>query len=101
MDTNSFTANIKTEDIFQDIANVIEKRFDAANYIVERPLPVSQKVVVLIKEELGGKIMTELVGLRTKSYSYLIDYGSGDKKAKGARKGIIKRRFKFEDFKNV
>ena len=43
-----------------------------------------------MKDELGGKIMTEFVGLRTKTYSYLIDNGSGDKKAKGTKKCVIK-----------
>ena len=38
-----------------------------------------------MKDELGRKIMTELVGLRAKTYSYLIDDGSEDKKAKGTK----------------
>ena len=42
-----------------------------------------KKVVGLMKDELGGKIMIEFVGLRAKTYSYLIDDGSEDKKAKG------------------
>ena len=38
-----------------------------------------------MKDELGGKIMTEFVGLRPKTYSYLIDDGNSDKKAKGTK----------------
>ena len=53
-----------------------------------------------MKYELGAKIMTKFVGLRRKTYSYLIDDGSEDKKAKGAKKYGIKRKFKFENFKN-
>ena len=33
-----------------------------------------------MKGELGEKIMTKLVGLKTKSHSYLIDDSSEDKK---------------------
>ena len=50
-----------------------------------------------MKDELG-KIMIKLVGLRAKTYSYLIDNGGEDKKAQGAKKCVIKR--KFENYKN-
>ena len=53
-----------------------------------------------MKDELGGKIMKEFVGLRAKTYSYLIDDSSKYKKAKGTQKCIIKRKPKFKDFKN-
>ena len=49
---------------------------------------------------LGGKIITKFVELRAKTYSYLIDDGSEDKKAKGTKKCVIKRKLKFEDYKN-
>ena len=52
-----------------------------------------------MKDELGGKIMTEFVGLRAKTYSYLIDDGSGDKKAKGIKKCVIKEKIRFEILK--
>ena len=38
-----------------------------------------------MKDELGGKIMEEFVGLIPKCYSYLIDDGKVDKKAKGTK----------------
>ena len=43
-------------------------------------------MIGLMKEELGGKIMKELIGLRARTYSYLVDGGSGDKKAKATNK---------------
>ena len=43
--------------------------------------------------------MTKFVGLRAKTYSYLIDVGSKDKKAKGTKKCVIKRKLKFENYK--
>ena len=40
----------------------------------------------LMKNELGGKIMTKFVGFRAKTYSYLIDDDSQDEKAKSTKK---------------
>ena len=53
-----------------------------------------------MKNELGGKIMTKFVGLKAKTYSYLIDDSSEYKNAKGIKKCVIKRRLKFEISKN-
>ena len=53
-----------------------------------------------MKDELGGKIMAKLVGLRAKTYSYLIDGCREDKKAKGTKKCVIKRKRKLENYRN-
>ena len=45
-----------------------------------------------MKHKLGRKITTKFVGLRAKTYSYLIDDDGEDKKAKGATKCVIKRK---------
>ena len=102
MDTDSFIMNIKTKDFYKDIANDVEKRFDTSNYEVNRPLPIgkNKKVIRLMKDELGGKIITEFVTLRPKTYSYSTDDGKEDKKAKGTKKCVIKRMIKFNDYKN-
>ena len=52
-----------------------------------------------MKDELGGKMMTNFVGLRANSYNYLIDDGSEDIKAKDTKKCVIKKNLKFENFK--
>ena len=44
-----------------------------------------------MKDELGGKIMKEFIGLRPKCYSYLMDDGKVDKKAKGTKKMCNKK----------
>ena len=69
---------------------------------VIRPLPTGKKkkVIGLMKDELGGKIITEFVTVRPKTYSYLTDDGKEDKKAKGTKKCVIKRMIKFNDYKN-
>ena len=100
--TDSFIMNIKTEDFYKDIANDVEKSFDTSNYECDRPLPTgkNKKVIGLMKNELGGKVITEFVTLRSKTYSYLTDYFNEDKKAKGTKKCVIKRMIKFDDYKN-
>ena len=102
MDTDSFIMNNKTEYFYKDIANDVEKRFDTSNYEDDRPLSTgkNKKVIGLIKDELGGRIITEFVALKPKTYSYLTDYCKGDKKAKGTKKFVIKRMIKFNDYKN-
>ena len=44
--------------------------------------------------------MAKFVGLRAKAYSYLIDDGREDKKAKGTKKCVINRKIKFENCKS-
>ena len=102
MDTDSFLMNIKTEDFYKDIANDIEKRSDTSNYECDRPLLTgkNKKVIGLMKDELGGRVITEFVALRPKTYSYLTDDCNEDKKAKGTKKCVIKRMIKFDDYKN-
>ena len=53
-----------------------------------------------MKDELGGKIITEFVTLRLKTYSFLINDCKEEKKAKGTKKCVIKRMIKFNDYKN-
>ena len=52
-----------------------------------------------MKDELGGKIITEFVTLRPKTYSFLTDDGKEDKKTKGKKKCVIKKMIKFNDYK--
>ena len=63
IDTDSFVIHIKTEDFYEDIAGDVERWSDTSNYDEDgkRPLPIgkNKKVIGIMKDELGGKIMKE------------------------------------------
>ena len=97
LDADSLIAYIKTDDIYKDIAEDVETRFDTSNYelkcnSIDRPLlkRKKKKVIELMNDELGRKIMTKFIGLRAKTYGYLIDDDIEDKKTKGTKKCIKK-----------
>ena len=70
MDTGSFIVYMKTEDIYSDNEKCVKMRSDTSNYELGRQLPKgkNKKVIGLVKNELRGKVMTQL-----KMYSYLKD----------------------------
>ena len=53
MDTGSIIVYIKTDDIYRDIAEDVETRFDTSNYGLDRLLPKgkNKKVIGLMKDE--------------------------------------------------
>ena len=101
MDTDSFVVNIKTKDFYKDISQDVNKRFDTSNYTFDRPLPtgINKKVIGLMKDELGGDIITEFVALRPKAYSYITNNFIEMKKAKGTKKCVVNKMLRFDDYK--
>ena len=83
MDTDSFITHTATEDFADDVKN----RYHTSNYEVDRPLTkgINKKIIGLMKDELGGKIITEFVALRSKTYPYLTDDDKNVKKVKGTK----------------
>ena len=71
MDTDSFIVRVKTDGIYKDIAKDVEKRSDNSNYEIDRPLSEwkYEKVIGLMKNELGEQIMKKFLGIRAKTYS--------------------------------
>ena len=102
MDTDSFIISIKTDDFYEEIASDVKKIFDTSNYQVNRPLSTgkNKKVIGLMKDELGRKIITKFAALRPKTYYLLMDDANSDKNAKGAKKCVIKKILKFNDYKD-
>ena len=102
MDTDSLIYHIKTKDFYSDPADDVPNNFDTSGYNPDCPLPIglNKKVIELIKDELGGKIMTKVVALRPKLYSYREIDGAEGKKCKGIEKCVVKKTLTFEDYKN-
>ena len=65
-----------------------------------RPLPIgkNKKIPGLFKDELGGKIIVEVVAVRPKIYAYITDVDTKYKKAKGTRKCVKKREITFKNY---
>ena len=99
MDTDSLIYDIETEDFYKDIVEDVKDRFDTSGYNPNRPLPVGlNKVIGLMKDELGGEIMTEFVTLRSKMYAYKT--GEPEfKKCKGIKKCVVRKTISLEDYK--
>ena len=94
------TASQCTEDIYADIVKDVGPRFDSSNYEIDRRLP-KEKVIGIMKDELGERIMKEFTALRAKTYSYLTDNNKEDEKGKGTKTCVIKRKIKFEDYETL
>ena len=81
---DSFIVYRKTDDIYKDIARDVETRSGTSNYesewvSIDRPLPKgkNKKVIQLMKDELGRKIIAKFVGcwIKSKKVQLVIDDG--------------------------
>ena len=85
-------------------SNDVERQFDTSNYGENDkgllPIGKNKTLIGLFKDKLGGKTMKEFIGLRPKTYAYLMDDDSEHKKAKGTEKCVIKRELIFKDYKD-
>ena len=72
-----------------------------SNYEVNRQLPTGKykRVIRLMKDKLGGKIITEIVALRPKTYSYLVEDDDDDGDDDDDEDNSVKKRQK--DQRNV
>ena len=113
IDTDSFVYEIEMKDFYRDIAKDVEKRFDTGGYSKDdnRPLRIgkNKKAIALMKDELGGKIMTEIVSLIAKMYGYRRidrlavqheDFVACDKKlCKGTKNCVVSEGLTFDHYK--
>ena len=87
---NSKPCYMDTDFHFSYITEDVETRFDISNVKIDRPLPKGKykNVMGLMKYGLDGQFMKEFVD------------SNKDKKAKGTNKSVIKRKHKFQYYKN-
>ena len=99
-DTDSLIYHIKHDDIFKFMFENIE-RFDTSNYPKENTkLPLrNKKVAGLMKDECGGKIIKEFIGLRSKMYAIQREDDGVIKKAKGVKTNVIKNEITINDYR--
>ena len=108
-DTDSLVLKIETDDFFADISGDVAEWFDTNDFPKNHPavlggLPImkeNKKKIGLMKDECGGKIVTEWVALRPKLYSFLTESGEkiGEKqKAKGLKKSMKNKSLRHENF---
>ena len=69
MDTDSFIVHVKTDDVYRDIAEDVETRFDTSHYKIDGPLPMgkNEQVIVLVKDELARKNHENICWIKSKN----------------------------------
>ena len=97
-DTDSVIIHVTTDDMYCDMqANISD--YDTSNYPADHPLfsTANKKVIGKFKDELGGKVVTEFVGIRPKMYSYTGE--ESGKRAKGVKKSVLKKTITHNDYR--
>ena len=89
MDTHCFILSIKTDYIYKDISEDVGS--ETSNYELMKSVGLIWDNG-LMKNELGRTIRTKFVGLRAKTFSYLIDNNSRDKKSRRHQKLCHKKK---------
>ena len=102
-DTDILMYEIQTEDFYKDISKDVKDRFDTSDYPPNHPSGIpsglNKKVLGRFKDEVGGKVIDEFVGLRAKLYSFKMFEGEEIKKCKGVKKSMVKKSIKNENYK--
>ena len=106
-DTDSLMYEIETDDFYKDISPYVRDKFDTSNYPKDHPsgieTGVNKKVIGMFKDEAGGLIISEFVGLRANLYSFKILKTAAEifeeKKCKGTKKAVVKKHIRFDDYK--
>ena len=96
-DADSFTYEIKSEDVYKEFYKW-KDLFDFSNYSKDSIFydDTNKKVIGIMKDEYGGVIIIEFIGLKSKMYSIRKTDGSESSTAKGVNIAA-----EFNQFKDV
>ena len=88
--SDSLSYKIKTKDFHEDFSKDKE-RFDLSNYSAEsKYYDDSNKLIASkMENETGGVTIKEILDLKPKMYSFLIDDGNGHRKAKPVNENVV------------
>ena len=85
----------------------VESKFDTSDFPEDHPSGIqrcNKKVIGMMKDEAAGKIIKEFVGLRAKLYSFkmhtALHEGKEEKKCKGVKKVVVKKKISHQDYKD-
>jgi len=100
--TDSFIYELGTDDFYIDIAGDVETWFDTSEFDADLPsgiqTGVNKKVIGMMKDEAGGKIIEEYVGLGAKQYSVkMLKDSSEHKRCRGVKINVVKNRITHYD----
>ena len=100
--TDSLCYEIETKDIYKELRED-KQLFDNGDYPQDSPYfsAENKKVIGKFKDEAAGMPIKEVVGLRSKMYSYVKDNGKNGKTAKGVRKYVIKKNITHDDYRDT
>ena len=100
-DTDSLILDIKTEDVYKDMQEH-SWLYDTSNYPDDHPLydNRNKKALGKMKDECGGRVINEVVAVRSKMYS--VEVGEKNiRKAKGVKKYVIEKEITHEHYKEA
>ena len=89
-------------DIYEDM-ECHKRYYDTSDYPKDHPhrSQENKKVIGKMKDECNGKPISEVVCLRSKMYSILIEGGENKKKAKGTEKVVTKKEINHQNYKDA
>ena len=99
-DTDSLVYEVQTDDIYEDM-NAMSDYFDMSEYPKDSKYHngKNKKVIGKFKDEVSNDYISEFIGIRSKTYSFIKNNDEISKKLKGVSKPVVKKEITFDDYK--